>query len=528
VFVSSLKIQNLKAFKDSGEFALDRRMNIITGHNNTGKSIILKALYTMQYLGVDPSDFRIDSRFADIYITLDDVDEAALLRHFSIDYLIPTLEDDKHSLIIKIQHTKSYQGNNIVGTGTNYNMLGIQGGASVIPPNKGLQNIPRETPNNFIYPYFSKRKATSFNKSIDRRIATTVTESLNDLVNKVDFLTLGNLPIQQEFRKLCSQILGFPLDVFPVEGGKSIGLSIDLYRNIPIEAMGDGVPHIVGLIANLCMAQNQLFLIEEIENDIHPEALKNLLNLIIEKSETNQFVVTTHSDIVMRYLGAIPGSKIYQISLLPLDEENIPTARWELIGGSVKERRILLDHLGYDLSDAWQWAGWLFLEESTAEMFINHLLIPYFIPNLKYKLRTISADGNSQVEVKFNDFYRLFLFVHLSSIYESKAWVYLDNDDEGKKIAEALREKFKTWNPDHFSTFSKKSFEEYYPEYFHEGVERVLALPHGQNKQKEKGKLVENVLKWARENEGAAKEAIAKSAAEIIDILKRIEAVISR
>ena len=290
--------------------------------------------------------------------------------------------------------------------------------------------------------------------------------------------------------------------------------------------MGDGVPHIAGLIANLCMARNQLFLIEEIENDIHPEALKKLLNLVIEKAETNQFVVTTHSDIVMRYLGAIPSSKIYQISLLPLNEENIPTARWELVGGSVKERRALLDHLGYELSDAWQWAGWLFLEESTAEMFINHLLIPYFIPNLKYKLRTISADGNSQVEVKFNDFYRLFLFVHLASIYENKAWVYLDGDREGEKIVEALQNKFPTWKPDHFSTFSRKSFEEYYPDYFNAEVERVLALPHGLEKQKEKGNLVENVLQWARENEGAAKEAIALSAAEIIDILKSIEAVI--
>ncbi len=95
------------------------------------------------------------------------------------------------------------------------------------------------------------------------------------------------------------------------------------------------------------------------------------------------------------------------------------------------------------------------------------------------------------------------------------------------KIVEALQNKFSTWKPDHFSTFSKKSFEEYYPDYFNEEIERVLALPHGQNKQKEKGKLVEDVLKWARENEGAAKEAIAISAVEIIDILKSIEAVIS-
>ena len=41
--------------------------------------------------------------------------------------------------------------------------------------------------------------------------------------------------------------------------------------------MGEGVANIVGLLVDLCLAENKLFLIEEPENDIHPKALKGLL-----------------------------------------------------------------------------------------------------------------------------------------------------------------------------------------------------------------------------------------------------------
>jgi hypothetical protein len=57
--------------------------------------------------------------------------------------------------------------------------------------------------------------------------------------------------------------------------------------------MGEGIPHLLGLINDLCLAENKLFLIEEPENDIHPKALKRLLDLIIQKSQSNQFVIST-------------------------------------------------------------------------------------------------------------------------------------------------------------------------------------------------------------------------------------------
>jgi predicted ATP-dependent endonuclease of OLD family len=62
------------------------------------------------------------------------------------------------------------------------------------------------------------------------------------------------------------------------------------------------------------MADGNLFLVEELENDIHPEGLKAILDVIVEKSSSSQFIVSTHSNIVTKYLGSAPGAKVSKAS----------------------------------------------------------------------------------------------------------------------------------------------------------------------------------------------------------------------
>ncbi len=66
------------------------------------------------------------------------------------------------------------------------------------------------------------------------------------------------------------------------------------------------------------------------------------------------------------------------------------------------------------------WVTWSFgplgflLEESSAEKIVREYLIPWFVPKLGGKLRTFSARSVSEVEAKFEDFNKLFVFLHLS------------------------------------------------------------------------------------------------------------------
>jgi chromosome segregation ATPase len=48
MWVSSIVINNMKSFADSGVINLDKRMNVLIGPNNAGKSVIIQALYLLQ------------------------------------------------------------------------------------------------------------------------------------------------------------------------------------------------------------------------------------------------------------------------------------------------------------------------------------------------------------------------------------------------------------------------------------------------------------------------------------------------
>ena len=55
--------------------------------------------------------------------------------------------------------------------------------------------------------------------------------------------------------------------------------------------MGAGLSGTLSLIVGLSVAKDQLFIIEEPEDDLHPAALKELLDAIAESSQSNQFII---------------------------------------------------------------------------------------------------------------------------------------------------------------------------------------------------------------------------------------------
>ncbi len=91
--------------------------------------------------------------------------------------------------------------------------------------------------------------------------------------------------------------------------------------------MGTGVAGILGLITELALADDRLFLIESLENDCHPLAVRRLADLIIEGSTRNQFVITTNSEVLTGRLGPVPETRTYAVALDPALA--MPTSRVE-------------------------------------------------------------------------------------------------------------------------------------------------------------------------------------------------------
>jgi predicted ATP-dependent endonuclease of OLD family len=318
-----------------------------------------------------------------------------------------------------------------------------------------------------------------------------------------------------------NDVVGVEVTSIPSANGKLPGVYLTSLDTVPLTRMGAGVANAVTILACLAEAENKVLLIEEPENDLHPAALKKLLAHIAHAASKNQIVVTTHSNIVLKTLGAAPGANIYRVEKHGLNEESNSTVT--LVPENVESRREILEDLGYEFSDFDLADGWLFLEESSAQRILQEFLIPWFTPGLIGRVRTVAANGISDVEPKFEDFRNLFLYSHLESIYRKRTWVIVDGDSIGLETVRRLRETFKDYPEDTFRTFSEGAFEHYYPARFRSEVDEVLAIVDKKSKRENKRALLLKVVEWAQNNRDEARSALQLSAAPAIELLKTIE-----
>lgn len=487
MWIERVSLTNVRSFEEA-HVNLSKGINVLVGANNSGKSTILHAVGSIQRGGLlGGKDIRIRKQDSIIELTL----QGDIKR-----YLAPS---------------------------GNVYRYRLKDGQRVLSGNI-VKEIVATEPNNFIYPYLSRRKTAGYNEQINEANVNAVQGNFQFLYSKVDRISNPEfLPAYEAYMKACDDILGFRVTSIASPGGKKAAYIVRNIEHIPLEVMGEGVANIVGLLVDLCIAEDKLFLIEEPENDIHPKALKGLLSLVKEKSDTNQFIVTTHSNIVTKYLGSHPSSKVFEVKVS--FENRIPTSEIEEVPSSIEARRNLLESLGYELIDVDMWNSWLMLEESSAEKIIREYLIPWFVPKLGGKLRTFSARTISELEIKFNDLNNLFVFLNMEPIYKNRVWIIVDSGDKEKEVIDKLKEVYASngWKQDNFSQFKEHDFEKYYPEVFQEKVSEILQTGNSMQKLEKKKELREEVERWIESDCSKAKKEFEISAKEVIDKLKEIE-----
>lgn len=290
--IETLRLLNFRSFADSGEIAFGQ-VNIFIGQNNSGKSAILRAIRLFQIgTNAEPADARIGEPNFEIQLVLSGGGNHPI-------------GPEGNGARTRISHAAGGQGGVMISTTLKNGAVNSHGQYSNVEPN------------NLIYQYLSKRKVAGFARNITETTTTMIEPDLRNLVSRVSRLANPSSPSHGEYMEACSSIIGFPFTEFASGGGQQAGLVVDNFRNIPMENMGDGVASIVGLLVDLCVADDKVFVIEEPENDLHPRALKKLLDLITDKAINNQFVVSTHSHIVVRHLGALSGAKVFLVSQDP-------------------------------------------------------------------------------------------------------------------------------------------------------------------------------------------------------------------
>lgn len=514
MWIKAINLTNFRSYASESIY-LSKGINLIVGQNNSGKSTLLKSVAWLQAGSpISAEDIRKLEQSGSVELVLED----------SKKYFNQNIELNTRIAVNLSHKGLTFTGSNGIYLHTNLGSIQSNYDANAFSNDYNYQ-IPNQEPSNFIYPYLSKRKVTYFDETINLQTTNMVSGNFTYLPAKVDRLRDSTIPEHEEFIESCHEIIGFQMSAAASGNGKKVAQNIDAHHRIYLEEMGEGVANLLGLIVDLCVAEDKLFLIEEPENDIHPRALKKMLELIEKKSNKNQFIITTHSNIVVKHLGSLSESKLFQVRMDY--EDQIPTSKVEEVENLPEARLAVLEDLGYDLFDFDIWSGWLFLEESSAERIIREYLIPWFVPKLVNKLRTVAANGKDDIEPKFQDFQRLFLFVHLEAIYKNSAWVIIDAGVEEKVIVDKLKEKFSSWDSSHFKQFSQHDFESYYPNEFkqnlQEKIDEISKITNKQEKRKQKKAILDDVLIWIKEDEERAKNAFENSASEVIGILKEID-----
>lgn len=530
--VKSVELINIKSY-DKVKIELSEGLNILIGENNSGKSTIIQALLNLQYYTFHQTNIRALTDYSKIYTEIVKIEKSEIDSFYNRNF--PTELEYKESFTVAWGIGANSTSEEFLYYDSNLKVKRVAGDRVMLDTNYGLKDIKfkqfgrfsdKEDHNNFIYPFLARRKTQGFVSTSSREDSFRVSENLNNLAAKIQKISNPTHPYNSKFEQLCKEILGFTVGVIPSEQNSGIeaGIYVSEISTIPLKNMGEGVVNIVGFLVTLLTENNKLYLVEEIENDIHPKALKSLLTLILDKSKNNQFVISTHSHIVLKYLAADNKTKLFRTewTLKNLGGLNVPTSEIELIKNTPDNKIDLLKKLGYETFDFEMYNAYLILEESTAERVIRDFLIPYFVPQLYNRIKTIAANGIDDVEARFIDFHRLFVYLHTKPIYYKKAWVLVDGDSVGVNTCSKLIEKFKGWPREHFITLENDSFEKYYPARFQNDVKKVLGMVHGKEKQKAKANLLDELMKWAFKNQDLALVEFKESFSEVISKLKMI------
>lgn len=352
--IDSLFLDNYKHFE---AFKLDslKRINIISGQNNTGKTSILEALFLLHdrasvdttlkqcaWRGINSIDMTPSSLWQPMFKDFD------LGKKVTIK-----ISDSGHDETAEYKHINNFNSTVVLQNQNQNQNLNINSSGGSLTEALQSKFTRNKKPAGETNLFINAGQISLNHKSLSpaKRMASFIQSSAKGN-NQHDAEKLGRIDIEFGLNKITEKLKIIEprlkgLSIVPNAQQSLVYGDIGLKRKVPISYMGEGVMKLLSILVTIATSPNSIILCDEIENGIHYSLFPKIWEIIEEMTlEFNsQLFTTTHS-----YDALIGLSTYYNKS----KTENFSYTRLDWVDNKVVPKSFSTEMLASSLDRNWE------------------------------------------------------------------------------------------------------------------------------------------------------------------------------
>ena len=329
---------DIKNFRGIKNLSIDsiKRINLLIGQNNCGKSSVLEAIFLNQALNNTQIVPTITNIRGSNINEVEDLSNIFYEKNFKNNINITSYTTDAKKRVLEIVPNQKIHNDIALDFKTNINsfsslkgideLSGIIYNYEIFKETSQQEILNLSNSKEFIKEYkeeFNGIATLSFvdfnfnNQTIKQLQFTPISDStfiikgafLSSRINNIHIHvieTLNNLLITKQEEEVKKQIKEIFPEFIDYSFGKNNTLLIDtgLEKLIPIQFSGDGLIKTLNILLNIIHCKNGILLIDELENGLYFSSLKNIWKLIFKNAlkYNVQLFITTHSSEILKFL----------------------------------------------------------------------------------------------------------------------------------------------------------------------------------------------------------------------------------
>lgn len=396
--LKKLRVEGFQSFSDSGDIYFNDGLNLLVGQNNSGKSSLLRVMLPnvidVEHFHRTPARWEI-SFIPEPVISFEfeisgsEICDWALRFGNRIYYpLHPqygvNLQEFRENLKSMSKMPINLRRGKECGFSGNYpshNLFVYDGGnqrcISISPSNGRLDFNPQFSANDTLPDtVWAAWQQEMFYFAAERLMVGESGPGRSERLNP----NASNLPnvlhtLQNERGDLFKKLVGHLAEIFPTVGNLSIrskdsgALEVCVWPtnsmervqlSFPLNSSGTGVAQAIAILTAVMTQTNSVFIIDEINNFLHPSAVKSLIRILQTEYNNHQYIISTHAPEVISFSNSktihIVKREGYESRVERLNLEKIDTFRE------------VAQHLGVSMSDVFAANRIIWVEGPTEEL----------------------------------------------------------------------------------------------------------------------------------------------------------------